>query len=511
MGNTHSSVNNLHSKKECSKKSKSLPSSPATKRPAPHTSIPVPATALVQRRCAPDKVRPLPPTPNQSQTALGSKQSKKQGDNHAYDSQQNIVTKENDVRQISKNPASPYTTEPTTTSTTSQQTNLTTTKHSSGLLRLFNKDKTPRVKSQVSSNARASSSSGFSSAKSEKSDSSISLNELQTSTKVKILTDSSKKVKSSGSPKTKNKLLVSKSSKKSSGKSKDASQVEHYTNTNITIVETKGLTPKTIIPSIPKAQKPAVVSVGSQSPSQISQGNRRIEKKSESISNLLTTSTTSNSQLPTPKPVATVKGTTKPPLASSPTHTVTLSNESPQKAQTPTMTDSAKSNNSSESSVLCAPNNNNIKATKEVTTPDVWQQQQSKLVAAGTTKGSPRKVVNGENANNITLPVAVAQNVVNGNKSSASPTVLPMRPLLRGYNNRVTLPRNMKTGQLHADFCEDLRQQGYNSDSDSPLMKSAQRTRYSDVESGYMSEGGSSQFMSLLRNRSQLPTTIEEK
>lgn len=86
MGNTYSV-----DKKEL-KYSKSLPNSPALKRwlneicfssvfvthlykcksryrsgPATtqHTSIPVPATALVQRRCAPDKVRPLPPTPNQ--------------------------------------------------------------------------------------------------------------------------------------------------------------------------------------------------------------------------------------------------------------------------------------------------------------------------------------------------------------------------------------------------------------------------------------------------------------
>jgi len=28
------------------------------------TAIPLPATVMVQRRCPPDKVRPLPPTPN---------------------------------------------------------------------------------------------------------------------------------------------------------------------------------------------------------------------------------------------------------------------------------------------------------------------------------------------------------------------------------------------------------------------------------------------------------------
>lgn len=34
------------------------------------TAIPLPATVLVTRRCPPDKVRPLPPTPNQQSCEL---------------------------------------------------------------------------------------------------------------------------------------------------------------------------------------------------------------------------------------------------------------------------------------------------------------------------------------------------------------------------------------------------------------------------------------------------------
>lgn len=407
--------------------------------------------------------------------------------------------------QIHKNPASPYTAEPTSTSTTSQQTTISTTKHS-GLMRLFNKDKTPRVKSQ-SSNARASSSSGFSSAKSEKSDSSISLNEMQASSKVKMITEKeSKKVKSSGSPKTKNKLLVSKSSKKS-GKKDSYQSVEHYTNTNITIVDSKGLTPKAIIPNLPKPQKPI-------SNVEIKSQGKRIEKKSESITSLLSTST-SSSQLPTPKPVATVKGTTKPPLSSpqhstndqqSPNLPLKTSNIAQTSNNSVIMTDSINSSstgiqsNSSDSSVIYTTNNNK---TNEAA-PDVWH---SKIAATYPKNPIPNRKINAFiEESTVQQPV---QNGINGNNKSSS--VLPMRPLLRGYNNRVTLPRGMKTGQ-HAisEFCEDLRQQGYNSDSDS-LMKP--RARYSDVESGYLSEGGTSttQFLCLLRNRSQLPTTIEEK
>lgn len=37
------------------------------------TAIPLPATVMVQRRCPPDKVRPLPPTPNHTPCKLNLK------------------------------------------------------------------------------------------------------------------------------------------------------------------------------------------------------------------------------------------------------------------------------------------------------------------------------------------------------------------------------------------------------------------------------------------------------
>lgn len=92
-------------------------------------------------------------------------------------------------------------------------------------------------------------------------------------------------------------------------------------------------------------------------------------------------------------------------------------------------------------------------------------------------------------------------------------TVLPMRPLLRGYNSHVTLPTRGTRGQnLVSEYCEDLGQQsgGYCSDGDALRKIPA---RYSDIENGYMSEGGTptKHFMSVLRSRTQLPTTIEER
>jgi hypothetical protein len=91
------------------------------------------------------------------------------------------------------------------------------------------------------------------------------------------------------------------------------------------------------------------------------------------------------------------------------------------------------------------------------------------------------------------------------------PPVQAMRPLLRGYNSHVTLPTRGTRGQhLVTEYCEDMGQQGYCSDGDA-LRKI--QPRFADIENGYLSEGGTTtkHFMSLLRARSQLPTTIEER
>lgn len=63
-----------------------------------------------------------------------------------------------------------------------------------------------------------------------------------------------------------------------------------------------------------------------------------------------------------------------------------------------------------------------------------------------------------------------------------------------------------------SEYCEDIGQ-GYCSDGDALRKVPA---RYSDIENGYMSEGGScgihaKHMNSIMRTRSQLPTTIEER
>jgi hypothetical protein len=92
---------------------------------------------------------------------------------------------------------------------------------------------------------------------------------------------------------------------------------------------------------------------------------------------------------------------------------------------------------------------------------------------------------------------------------------VPLRSIMRSYNgNHVTLPTRGATragsaGQLYYEEGS----QGYCSDGDA-LRKNSPVIRYTDIENGYLSEGGgvtNPHFMSLFRNRPQLPTTIEER
>lgn len=102
--------------------------------------------------------------------------------------------------------------------------------------------------------------------------------------------------------------------------------------------------------------------------------------------------------------------------------------------------------------------------------------------------------------------------MLDGYEEDKQMTVMPMRPLLRGYNSHVTLPTRGARGQhIVSDYCEDIGQ-GYCSDGDA-LKKMP--VRFSDIDNGYMSEGGGGMhgknLNSILRARSQLPTTIEER
>lgn len=101
-------------------------------------------------------------------------------------------------------------------------------------------------------------------------------------------------------------------------------------------------------------------------------------------------------------------------------------------------------------------------------------------------------------------------------------TISPMRPMFRGYSSHLTFPtRNDMRGQ-HRTIQEynDEIAQGYCSESDTMRKPSV---RYTDIENGYMSEGGGRTmingnmnkhhkiFVGLMKARAQLPATIEER
>lgn len=128
-----------------------------------------------------------------------------------------------------------------------------------------------------------------------------------------------------------------------------------------------------------------------------------------------------------------------------------------------------------------------------------------------------------------TVPSKMMINGIIFEEAEKQMTVLPMRPLLRGYNSHVTLPTRGTRGQhLVADYCDDLAgsaASGYCSDGDALRSTAAAQhaqaavaasgsVKYSDIEAGYMSEGGggaASKQMQMRLVRSHLPTTIEER
>lgn len=415
-------------------------------------------------------------------------------------------------------------------------------------LRLFNKEKPDRNKTQISK--RTSSSSGFSSARSERSDSSLSLNEAQAATAIPTKSKSNEKqeknskadtASSAKSSKASKLLSSSKQKEKKADKKSEKSPkkmegaMEHYSESNITIVDSKGPPKKKIESKL----KPAVQIV------------KNLETKSESRTSLssLTGSQKSGIGIPVmqntfiPKPMAAIKGTSKPPPEKPPDEVkptneknfekptfngnglnplhAQLMNESTHSNSTH---NGHHSNSSDNSSVIFCPGSD---AGSDVLHSNGMNNQPKNPIPNRKIDTFANDLLVSNDAQ-LLAQQQQQQSQQNGNKFHTVPTkvigatiyeeekqqitVVPMRPLLRGYNSHVTLPTRGARGQhMVADYCDDMGQQGYCSDGDALRTMP---TRYSDnVEKGYMSEGGTptKHYLSILRNRSQLPTTIEER
>lgn len=443
-------------------------------------------------------------------------------------------------------------------------------------LKLFNKEKSDRSsKTQVSK--RTSSSSGFSSARSERSDSSLSLNDHQNVTS-KLLSNS-KKSEAISSAKTKTKLLTSSKStakesanvKSSKPEKKEKSPARNEIQTNET---------KSIMPKIAKVTTTKMESKTSKVPSI---GAKKLEIRSDSKNNL--------SQLQQPKPVpvaavgtnipkpmAFIKGTTKPPphttkaeqaaMELKPEKQMDISNQNISGQETnarnhiiapvsvenhnsqnsgahnisqqqhqhalfhnpsniSSLTDSSNSrstssagiSNSSDSSIIYRPgiesHHPEFHFPKDTL---LHQQQHPQKVFSPNKKPVPLVEANmpTENGHKFhTVPSKMIHGTIFEEEKQSITVVPPMRPLLRGYSSHVTLPTRGTRGQhLVSEYCDDIGQ-GYCSDGDA-LRKVPPTTRCSDIENGYMSEGGGGgihgkHLISIMRARTQLPTTFEER
>lgn len=405
-----------------------------------------------------------------------------------------------------------------------------------GKLKLFAKDKTECPKTQLSK--RTSSSSGFSSARSERSDSSLSLNNDTNISTSQATTPSSnksstKKDATTKTAKAQGTIIVAKCSTKGDKRDKMQQQCENNNNNNngnsTSSSNTTADNPPTKMHKIPQAK--LQVAVGRSSKTSLS------------------------SQLPQPKPMAAIKGTTKQmqtpadsdgkksngeeqfdvikleksqnisvngneqigqkttqivsPITMSPLHNQLLNqtnNNINNNSISNTMTDSVHStstnnhSNSSESSVIYRPASDSGMPLQT----DIYQMQSHQNPIPNRKLENFNDPFNGNKFNTISTKVngmvqatSVATTIFEDDKEISG--MVAMRPMMRGFN----MPSR---GNCMSNGYYDENGQGYCSDGDA-LRKT--QIRYSDIENGYLSEGP--HFLSILRNRPQLPSTIAEE
>lgn len=388
-----------------------------------------------------------------------------------------------------------------------------------GKLKLFGKDKTEIPKSQLSK--RTSSSSGFSSARSERSDSSISLNNdsnipSSQTTSTSSTKSISKKSDTGGIAKATSKVPAPAKTSTKVDK-KDKSQSENNGNASDS-------TPPTKLHKIPQAKlqvsavgrKPETNKTGLQQPKSV--------QPSSVVSSL-------------PKPMAAIKGTTKQsvsengddvikvdksnalvvngnneavlhktqivnPISMSPLHNQLL-NQTNNNNNVTSMTDSVHStstNNHSNSSVIYRPAAGEAHA-------DIYQMQsQTNPISNRKLENfSDPLLINGNKFNAISSKVnGMATTIFEEDKDVSN--VVPMRSLMRGgFSSCTTSP--LRASRITNGYYDE-NGPGYCSDGDA--LRKASTIRYSDIENGYLSEGP--HFLSILRNnRPQMPSTIAEE
>ena len=412
-----------------------------------------------------------------------------------------------------------------------------------GKLKLFGKDKTEMPKTQLSK--RTSSSSGFSSARSERSDSSISLN--NDSNLVSSQTSASS-TKSNNNKTETTKTVTSKSSSTKApataktvtkGDKKDKSQLNNNNNNQ---TESNGINadnqPPTKLHKIPQA-KLQVSTVG-RKPETTTTTKTGLSSQLQQPKTTVQSPTAVGTGIP--KPMAAIKGTTKQTEDGevrkanddSPFDVIKLNgNEmTVQKTQlvnpiamhnqmlnqtnnnvtslidnnihtTSTTTMASNHSTNSESSVIYRPSSD--------THVDIYQIQShlNPIPNRKLENFNDSLLINGNKFNTISSKVngmvqtSIATTIFEEDKDVSN--IVPMRSLLRsGFSSCTTSP--LRTNRITNGYFDD-NGQGYCSDGDALRNASI---RYSDIENGYLSEGAN--YFSMLRNnRPQLPSTIAEE
>lgn len=400
-----------------------------------------------------------------------------------------------------------------------------------GKLKIFsNKDKSSECpKTQLSK--RTSSSSGFSSARSERSDSSLSLNN-ETSSHIPTSQSSSsnkststKKSDSSTKVTTKISKVPAPTTVKSKGdKSRDKSQLNNNNNNQMAECNNDGDISPTKVHKIPQAKLQVPVGRKSADSKTGLQQQQAKSMQSPSVGTGI------------PKPMAAIKGTTKQILEVSSDEQFDVIKV--EKVSISVVSNNINNNNEAtmQKTQIVNPLHNQLNQTNNNTMSDgisnnksnnsidpVIQQQTSlhtdiyQLQTSSMSAISNRKLENFNdpyNGNKFgTMPTkvngvqtsSIATTIIEEDKEVTS-AMIPMRPLMRGgFNNHMSSPSRLN--RVAATGFYDENGQGYSSDGDS--FRKTTTIRYSDIENGYLSEGP--HFLSLLRNRTQLPSTIAEE
>ncbi|XP_043070626.1 protein sickie isoform X3 [Drosophila grimshawi] len=613
------------------------------------TAIPLPATVMVQRRCPPDKVRPLPPTPNHTPSIPGlgksgsdfntSRPNSPPTSNHTIQSLKSGNNNSLRPPSVKSNHQSGI----PSPSSLNAPTISAPQKHSMlDKLKLFNKEKQQNAanaaavasnKTQIQSK-RTSSSSGFSSARSERSDSSLSLNDGHNSQLKPPSISVSAQQKSQQKHNTKQSKLLAAQQKKDQSKAVAAAAAAakkeksparslhkeelQQQSGNESRSSTMGRAVKSSLTRGSAEKTSSKSSLHSKTDSLKSQSQQQQQQQQQLLH--------SPSGTALPKPIAAIKGTSKlPQLGSSCSsnselfkrETSDISTNSSNQANISQQQQQQQS--TANTHILKAlpstppppyyanapptpppPTASHISATysnsvsgylSEPSTPQHGHSLYSS--SSGSRLPPPKSALGGSAPRKLeynagphilgapprsplqrvpmqhnsapntptaspskfhTIPSKIVGTIYESKEeqlpsaaaaassSSCSSSVLPMRPLLRGYNSHVTLPtRGARGGQPHhhphphphphqsyLEFCESDIGQGYCSDGDALRVgNSTSGSRYHhDIDNGYLSEGSSGlstaagsaigvshgkHFLSMMRARTQLPTTIEER